>query len=136
MLFKTLDNLRTKPKAVRQRVAFATALSFTLLVGGIWALTLPARFSPDTLASNEGTAPFAGMWAGFRDQFSSLRQQASVVAGAFSSTTAASTTPAAATTSEMIDIRTLVGTSTTPTPTPAPVLIGTTSATVTASSTN
>lgn len=135
MLFKTLDNLRTKPKAVRQRVAFATALSFTLLVGGIWAFTLPARFSADTLASNEGTAPFAGMWAGFRDQFSSLKQQAGVVVSSFSSSTAATTT-AAATTSEMIDIRTLVGTSTRPTPAPAPVLIATTSATTTASSTN
>jgi hypothetical protein len=125
MLFRTLDNLRQKPKAVRQRVAFLTALSFTLLVGGVWTLTLPARFSgSETLAQSEGTKPFAGLWTGFRDQFSTLRQQAGVIVSTMPTTTPATTTP-----SEMIDIRTLISTSTEPTPAPTPILIGTTSAT-------
>lgn len=130
MLFRTLDNLREKPKAVRQRIAFLTAISFTLVIGGIWTLTLPARFADETLAQSEGTKPFAGMFSGFRDQFSALRQQASAVVGAVSSTTATTTTTVA-TTSDMIDIRTLIATSTPPEPVPAPILIGTTSASTT-----
>lgn len=129
MLFRTLDNLRQKPKAVRQRVAFLTAASFTLLVGGIWTLTLPAKFtSSELLAQSEGTKPFAGLWTGFRDQFSNLRQQAGAIVSTMPTSTAATTTP-----SEMIDIRTLISTSTepTPTPTPTPILIGTTSASTT-----
>ena len=123
MLFRTLDNLRQKPKAVRQRVAFLTALSFTLLVGGIWTLTLPARFSGESLSQSEGTKPFAGLWTGFRDQFSNLRQQAGAIVSTMPTSTAATTTP-----SEMIDIATLISTSTEPTPAPTPILIGTTSA--------
>ena len=128
MLFRTLDNLREKPKAVRQRIAFLTAISFTLVIGGIWTLTLPARFADETLAQSEGTKPFAGMFSGFREQFSALRQQASAVVGAVSSTTATTTV---ATTSDMIDIRTLIATSTPPEPQPTPILIGTTSASTT-----
>ncbi len=131
MLFRTLDNLREKPKAVRQRIAFLTAISFTLVIGGVWTLTLPARFADETLAQSEGTKPFAGMFSGFRDQFSALRQQASAVVGAVSSTTATTTTTTVATTSDMIDIRTLIATSTPPEPVPAPILIGTTSASTT-----
>ena len=124
MLFRTLDNLRQKPKAVRQRVAFLTAASFTLLVGGIWTLTLPAKFtSSELLAQSEGTKPFAGLWTGFRDQFSNLRQQAGAIVSTMPTSTPATTTP-----SEMIDIRSLISTSTEPTPAPTPILIGTTSA--------
>ncbi|MFN3692967.1 MAG: hypothetical protein ACK4SL_02600 [Candidatus Paceibacteria bacterium] len=118
--------MRQKPKAVRQRVAFLTALSFTLLVGGVWTLTLPARFSStEALAQSEGTKPFAGLWTGFRDQFSNLRQQAGAIVSTMPTTTPATTSP------EMIDIRTLISTSTEPTPVPTPILIGTTSASTT-----
>ncbi len=126
MLFRTLDNLRQKPKAVRQRVAFLTAASFTLILGGIWSLTLPAKFSSsEILAQSEGTRPFAGLWTGVRDQFSNLRQQASAIGTTMPTSTPATTSP------EMIDIRTLISTSTEPTPTPIPILIGTTSAATT-----
>ena len=45
MFLDWLDNMRTKPKRVRVRTAFLIAFSVTLIVGGIWALTLPARLS-------------------------------------------------------------------------------------------
>ncbi len=131
MLFKTLDHLRTKPKETRKQVAFATALAVTLIVGGVWSLTLPARFAPQsTIATTEGTGPFAGVWAGFREQINTMRQQAGLIASTISSTTAATTTVVSATSSDTIDLEALLASTTLERqPTPAPILIGTTSAT-------
>ncbi|MCU0678398.1 MAG: hypothetical protein MUF19_02290 [Candidatus Pacebacteria bacterium] len=123
MIFKYLDHLRTKPKEARERVAFLTALGLTLVIGGIWSLTLPARFAnTDTLATTEGTRPFAGFINGIKDQWGSIRNQAQTIASTVSTTTAS--------TSDLINLEALLAaTSSEPVPTPTPILIGTTSAT-------
>ena len=121
MLFKYLDHLRTKPKEARQRVAFFTALALTLVIGGVWSLTLPARFAnTGDLASAEGTRPFAGFFNGLKDQWGTLRNQASTIAATVGTTTATST--------EMINIETLLEGTSTPSVKPTPILIGTTTA--------
>lgn len=122
MLFQYLDHLRTKPKEARQRVAFFTALALTLVVGGIWSLTLPARFAnTGEIASAEGTKPFAGFVNGLKAQWGTLRNQASTIAATVGTTTATS--------SALINLETLLeATSTPPLPAPTPILIGTTTA--------
>lgn len=77
MLLRTIENIRQKPKAVRQRYAFVTAVAFTAIVTGIWSLSLPARFtavqegvitvSPE-ITTQTATAPFSGVWTEFRQQ--------------------------------------------------------------------
>ncbi len=129
MLFDYLDNLRKKPKPQRQRYAFAFALSFTLIITGIWAVTLPGRFTPpDEVAANAGEAPFAGLWRQFKDQVASVRTQTAAVAPG-----AASSTESTATTSNRVDAVSLIATTSEDgvlvplPPPPKPVLIGTTS---------
>lgn len=39
-----LDRLRQKPRAVRARIAFGSAVGVTALVALVWSTTLPARF--------------------------------------------------------------------------------------------
>jgi hypothetical protein len=126
MLFKYLDHLRTKPKEARQRVAFVAALGLTLVVGGIWSLSLPARFADTSdLAAAEGTRPFAGFIDGIKDQWGAISNQAGTIAATVSTSTAS--------TSDLINLETLLATTSTPTPAPQPapkpILIGTTSAT-------
>jgi hypothetical protein len=130
MFFRLLDTARTKSHEARKRIAFGVAMIVTVLVGGIWTMTLPARFSGDSLAS-EGTKPFAGLVAGFRDQFSFLRQQAGVIT---SGMPVATTTDTA--TSILIDVEALLASTTLdvpPDPVATPILIGTTSATTSSS---
>jgi hypothetical protein len=123
MLFKYLDHLRTKPKEARQRVAFVAALGLTLVVGGIWSLSLPARFTDSSdAATADGTRPFAGFVNGVKDQWGTIRNQAQTIVTTVSTTTAS--------TSDLINLEALLAaTSSEPVPTPAPILIGTTSAT-------
>jgi hypothetical protein len=129
MLFQFLDNLRTKPRQTRERVAFLTALSFTLIIAGVWTLTLPARFTEQSGVVSTGTTPFAGVWNGFREQFGSLKEQASAITSAIDTSTSTATSTELATSSDMIDLNELLSSTTIDT-TPKPViLIGTTSAT-------
>lgn len=126
MLFRYLDYLRTKPKEARQRVAFFAALGLTLVVGGVWSLSLPSRFAnTDELTVNEGTRPFAGFVQGIKDQWGNIRNQAETIAATVSTTTAS--------TSDLINLEDLLSATgtepTEPTPKPVPILIATTSAT-------
>ncbi len=126
MLFRLLDGLREKPRHVRQRFAFMFALTLTLLVGGVWTLTLPARFlateAPETQAS--AVAPFASLWGTMKDQFGAMKQQATAIVASTTASSTSTTTPE----SKTFDAMTLVSTSTPPAPRPQPILIGTTSA--------
>lgn len=71
MLFKTLDILRTKPKVIRDQFAFMAAIIFTLVVAGIWALSIPSRLARITDGKQATTtAPFAGLFTQFKAQFS------------------------------------------------------------------
>lgn len=125
MLFRILDNLRTKQKEVRKQVAFFSAIAFTGVIALVWTLTLPERFAEiDKFAEAETKAPFSGMWQQVKKRFGEVPQPAAVVATDMASTsediTATST----------FDALLLLSTSTDevlPTPKPIPVLIGTTS---------
>jgi hypothetical protein len=126
MIFQYLDYLRTKPKETRQRVAFFVALGLTLVVGGIWSLSLPTRFADTSdLATTEGTRPFAGFIDGIKDQWGAIRNQAGTIAATVSTSTAS--------TSDLINLESLLAATSTPAPAaqpaPKPILIGTTSAT-------
>ena len=77
MLLRAIENVRQKPKAVRQRYALVVAVAFTVVVTGIWSLSLPGRFtavhdgmmtaSPE-MKSQTASAPFSGVWGQFKQQ--------------------------------------------------------------------
>jgi hypothetical protein len=83
MLFKILDNLRSKPKGVRDQYSFLFAVGLTLIVGGFWTLSLPDRFNsvlPGTLAvstSSVPTTPFANFFSEFKTQFANVKEAVS-----------------------------------------------------------
>jgi hypothetical protein len=78
MLFKILDNIRSKPKHIRDQYAFGVAVLCTFVIGGIWSLSLPARFSSDsqvaTLASTTNAVPFANFFTQLKNQFSGITE--------------------------------------------------------------
>ncbi len=97
MLFKTLDNLRTKPKVIRDQFAFMVAVIFTLLVAGVWALSIPSRLARITEGGQATTTtPFAGLFSQFKAQFSDVPAVSTTTEPA-AGTSAASTTEAALT---------------------------------------
>lgn len=98
MLFKTLDNLRTKPKVVRDQFAFMVAVVFTILIAAIWALSLPSRLERITAGEQATTTtPFAGFFSQFKSQFSHPAETVATTTVASDGTSAASTTEAALT---------------------------------------
>jgi hypothetical protein len=75
-MFDFLDKLRAKPEHIRRRVLYGTTAFAMLVVFGIWASTLGARFAPSTKATvaYEKTSPV-----------SALSQTASVLFGGIKS---------------------------------------------------
>jgi hypothetical protein len=72
MFYKILDHIRTKPKPVRDQYAFGIALTASLLIAGVWSLSLPSRFAAPSVASvgvASTTAPFAGILGQIKEQF-------------------------------------------------------------------
>lgn len=78
MLFKFLDSIRSKPKHIRDQYAFGIAVFCTLAIGGVWSLSLPARFAGPsnvaTLASSTNAAPFANFFTQLKNQFSGITE--------------------------------------------------------------
>lgn len=78
MLFKILDNLRLKPKHVRDQYAFGIAVFFTLAIGGVWSLSLPSRFAGESqvaaLASTTNAAPFSNFFTQLKEQFQGVKK--------------------------------------------------------------
>lgn len=78
MLFKILDNLRSKPKHIREQYALGIAVASTLLIGGVWTLSLPARFAGENqvaaLASTTNAAPFSNFFSQLKHQFSGVKK--------------------------------------------------------------
>ncbi|MFN3188475.1 MAG: hypothetical protein ACK42D_02955 [Candidatus Paceibacteria bacterium] len=78
MLLRAIENVRQKPKAVRQRYAFVIAATFTAVVAGVWSLSLPSRFmevqegviatSPQMTSQQPASVPFSGVWNEFKQQ--------------------------------------------------------------------
>ena len=72
MLFQTLDAIRQKSKPVRDQYALLFAVVSTLVIGGVWSLSLPSKLQSTDIAAVAGastTAPFGGIWAEFRSKF-------------------------------------------------------------------
>jgi len=80
MLFQYLDTLRQKPKQARNQYAFGFAVGCTLLIAGVWSLSLPARFAnlggmaavgsaPETVS----TTPFSGLVDQLKQQFAGAK---------------------------------------------------------------
>ncbi len=96
MLFQFLDNLRQKPKPVRNQYAFGFALCSTVIIAGVWSLSLPSRFASlgNTAAVGSATeaastAPFAGLFNQLKEQFAGAKEVMQQLPGA-------TTTPATA----------------------------------------
>ncbi len=142
MLHK-IEQLRKKPKHVRDRYAFWFAFLFTVCVAGVWATTLPARFL--ALSETEVTAPeeigvagerWSGLLASVRSGFAALGTETDDVEGAVvlpvtATTTSTSTDPLA----DMVWTEAAKAPEREPTQPARTILIGTTS-TATASGTD
>ena len=81
MLFQFLDTLRQKPKSVRNQYAFGFALSCTLIISGVWTLSLPSRFANigsvaavGSASSTIASAPFAGLFNQMKEQFAGAKE--------------------------------------------------------------
>lgn len=89
MLFETLDKIRTKPKSVRDQYAFVAAVVFTVVLTGVWILSLPSRFSvitTEVATVNTKTAPFARLISQVKDQFGAAKESVATIITAASST--------------------------------------------------
>ncbi len=79
MLFKFLDQIRSKPKHVREQYALGIAVFCTVAIGGVWSLSLPARFASETqvagAATSSNTAPFSNFFTQLKQQFTSVKQE-------------------------------------------------------------
>ena len=77
MLFKILDNIRSKPKYVRDQYALGIAVFCTVAIGGVWSLSLPSRFAGDSqvaaLASTTNAAPFTNFFTQLKHQFAGIK---------------------------------------------------------------
>ncbi|OIP77532.1 MAG: hypothetical protein AUK16_01655 [Parcubacteria group bacterium CG2_30_44_11] len=87
-MFAKLDELRKKPKHVRNRYAFWLATIFTLCVAGVWVTTLPTRLAliTSTAAGTVSTAEvrtlgsrWSSMTAAVRSSFNRSRIASAVV---------------------------------------------------------
>ncbi len=61
------ERMRAKPRAEKNRYAFATAFVVTALVGTFWALSLPAKLMPTSITADESKEE-----SGFGDLFTSV----------------------------------------------------------------
>lgn len=78
MLYKILDTIRAKPKAVRDQYALGTAVLCTLLITGVWSLSLPSRFTTTSLAAAgaaSSTSPFSGLIGQIKKQFAGAKEK-------------------------------------------------------------
>ncbi len=78
-MWRTIESMRQKPKAVRNAYAFALAAGFAVLLLVVWSLSLPDRvialLQPTDTAGEQ--VPPSRLWTGLRDWGSGL--QAAVI---------------------------------------------------------
>ncbi len=78
MLFKILDRIRSKPKHIREQYALGIAIFCTMAIGGVWSLSLPARFAGESqmaaVASSTNAAPFSNFFTQLKQQFTSVKK--------------------------------------------------------------
>lgn len=85
-MIEKIESLRKKPRQVRNQYAFWIALLVTLVIVGVWSLTLPDRFSdiegrtesPDVVEnSNEIRERLGALFSNAKEALSALKDQAS-----------------------------------------------------------
>lgn len=91
MVFQFLDNIRQKPRQARNQYAFGFAICLTLIIGGVWSLSLPSRLSNlgnvaavGSASSTMSTAPFAGLFNQLKQQFAGAKDVIQAIPGATS----------------------------------------------------
>jgi hypothetical protein len=52
MLLKKIESLRKQPKHIRNRYAFGTAATVTLIIALVWSVSLPGRFYGQSTTNN------------------------------------------------------------------------------------
>ena len=89
-MWKTIDRIRRKPKAVRNRYAFLISATITSLIALVWLASMWAKFNNQTAptAENSGPSPFSELKDKFGDvkdlfdeSFSSASDDGSVATG-------------------------------------------------------
>jgi hypothetical protein len=99
MLIRYISRLRQAPKSVRDRHAFFIATGFTVVVGLLWAVTLPLTLekSPVAEGGEESTRPLASFFSRAREQVAgvigSFKEQAGVVSSSTESNNPEGSTP-------------------------------------------
>lgn len=79
MIFSWLDNIRSKPKAVRERYAFIFSTFLIVIIVAVWSLSLPTRFSNLAFSEEvdqEASVPFSGIWQNLKAQLPTRQNQA------------------------------------------------------------
>jgi hypothetical protein len=78
-MIEKIEALRKEPRHVRNRYAFAIALSVTAAIAIMWAVTLPSRFAPEEEAAqpaeNSGSSfmrELSGIARSIHESFSGL----------------------------------------------------------------
>lgn len=118
MLLSKIESLRKQPKSVRNRFAFIFALSSTLIVASIWAISLPSRvnFEPEVVAKDKNaptiptvTEQLSQMRNLVEDSLEDIRTQAGLIDFAstteiFATTTIIATTTTTTTATSSLDV--------------------------------
>lgn len=71
----SLENLRRKPKAVRNRYAFYVAVTVTIFVVSGWAVTVPTRFDSEAFTNQQrdnNNGSFSRALADIQNQMSTV----------------------------------------------------------------
>ena len=74
-MFKAIKKLQKEPESKRRRIAFFTALIITLIVIGVWALSLPSKFEgqgQENVAS--GIGPIESFFNLISSSFETLKE--------------------------------------------------------------
>lgn len=91
-MLKKIEELRKRPKHVRDRYAFVSALVFTSAVAMIWVVSLPARFSetPEVGLADDQNGSFsraledvqgqmANVFGGLGEELNSLQEESAAI---------------------------------------------------------
>lgn len=62
-MLQQLDTLRERPKPIRARIAFMSAVGATCMIALVWAVTLPGRFSEPEQLVSEVDGGIGGMFS-------------------------------------------------------------------------
>lgn len=71
-MWRFIENIRRKPEGVRNLYAFWGACVFTMLVIGVWSLSVPERLLSVLSFSEPQVPPTSRLWSGIAEHSSQL----------------------------------------------------------------